>query len=281
MPTPPPVPADARYPVALRDFVTYQDQPGDGNHIISQNDPSTGLPILTDLTIDSAAVTQDLHTEVISIEKIIGVRPFSPPGCTTVGQSIRWLYLNESPIDHLHVHNRMNALGADDHKEYSLVNGERPFTGPITSPPATSGNQLVNYNQVRAAGYLTAVEFASMINLRGMVTVPLQVIDGPTEPWGTWYDKLKIMGGVAQGYTDTNGVLYVPFGKGFAGVLSFVFMKMPFPGLSMLGYYQYQYVEDQLILLHIDRWGASIQFIEDIQVDRQAQVGMVWQAIGV
>jgi hypothetical protein len=273
MATPPPVPANQRYPIQLRDFCTYQDQPGDGNHMLTTVDPSTGLPVMTDLTVDKAAVTNDMHLEVVAIEKTIGVRPFTPPGCTTLGQAIGWLYLNTAAMAHMHLHANMQALSADDHSEYALVNGKRAFTRPITAPAAKSGNQLVNYSQITGAGYLTQAQFQSMFN-----SSLARKGSEATSPQG----RLKIMGGVAQGYTNANGNLYVQFGAGFpSAVISFVYMKLPFPGMSMLGWYNYQYMEDQLVLLSLDKNGAWIQFIEDIQVDRQATVCMCWQAIGV
>lgn len=273
MPTPPPVSSSQRYPIQLRDFCTYQDQPGDGNHILSAVDPSTGLPVTTDLTIDKAVVTNDMHMEIISIEKTIGVRPFTPPKCTTIGQGIGWLYNNKAPMVHNHLHHNLMALNADDHTLYALRDGKRAFTRPITSPPASGGNQLVNYNQVTHAGYITAAQLESLLDT-DLATKGTPV----TSPYG----RLKIMGGVARGYTDGNGNLYVSFGAGFpSAVISFVYMKMPFPGVSMLGWYNYQYMEDQLVLLELNKNGAWIQFIEDIQVDRQATVCMCWQAMGV
>jgi hypothetical protein len=273
MATPPPVPANQRYPIQLRDFCTYQDQPGDGSHILTTIDPVTDLPVITDLTIDKAAVTNDMHMEIISIERTIGTRPFTPPQCTTVGQAIGWLYNNTADLVHMHLHVNTQALAADDHHEYALRDGDRAFQRPITSPPAKGGNQLVNYSQVTGAGYLTTAQLESLLTAH-------LTSQGPeaTSPYG----RLKIIGGVAQGYTNANGNLYVPFGAGFrTAVISFVYMKMPFPGLSMLGWYNYQYMEDQLTLLSLDNNGAWIQFIEDIQVDRQATVCMCWQAIGV
>jgi hypothetical protein len=274
MPTPPPVPSSQRYPIQLRDFCTYQDQPGDGNHILSTIDPSTGMPVTTDLTIDYAAITGDMHTEVISIEKTIGTRPFTPPSCTTVGQGIGWLYNNKASLVHGHMHGLLTALTADDHPEYELVNGRRPFTAPITAPAASNGNQLVNYNQVTGAHYITTAQFQSML-ASNLASRGSQVSD----PYG---QRLQMMGGVAQGYTDANGLLYVQFGSGFKnGVLTFVYMKMPYPLASYFYGYVFQYMEDQLVLMNLSNQGATIQFIEDVQVDRQAWVSLCWMAIGI
>jgi len=75
MPAPPPVPAAQRYPLAIRDFVAYQNQPQDGTKIfIVQN--LDGTTTTVDLTLDAAAVTKDLHTEIISLEQILGQKPF-------------------------------------------------------------------------------------------------------------------------------------------------------------------------------------------------------------
>src|SRR5215469_11663084 len=170
MPTPPPVPAAQRYPLAIRDFVTYQNQPGDNNHIVQS---STG-PV--DLTLDGAVVTRDLHTEIISLEQTIGANPFMVPGNPTIGKSIQWLHSNLSPghvgprgsIDplpppsHSHVHQQMSGRNGDDHPQYMLVNGSRPFINPVTAPAAQNGHELITLAQAKGAG-LTWQQVQSII----------------------------------------------------------------------------------------------------------------------
>jgi hypothetical protein len=264
----------AQYPTSLASFVTYQDQPG---------------PLA--LTLDTAFITNQIHDEVVAVEKTIGVRPWvntppSPPAVLqtkttttpkpppkTLGGSVAYLYMNKAGLVHEHVHASLANLLVDAHTQYMPVNASRGFSAPITSPPAAHSNQLVNYSQVDGVG-ITTTQMQDIINNE------LAHQNGP--PAQSWYSQFKIMGGVAQGYTDANGLLYVPFGSGFrTGVLTFVYMKMPYYLPSYFYGYVYQYEEDQLVLASLTDQGATIQFIEDIQVDRQAWVSMCWIAVGI
>lgn len=314
MPIPPPVDATQRYPTAIRDFVTYMDQPagiaGDG---ITVTDPTkvfiAGDGTLTDLTLDSAVVTKDLQTEIISLEQTIGTPLYIVPKTTSVGGSIQWLFLNKAgglidsrgaiigpsggpsggslppaPTDaplgpvHNHIHRTSTDLTADDHPQYMRVDGTRGFSAAVTAPAAANAHDLINLSQAKVAG-LNSSQVSTIIQqtLAAQKLVPGEA--GVTGPDGR---RWKMAGGVAQGYTDINGNLWVDLTPcQFAGILSFNFMKMPFGGLSMLGWYNYQYMEDQLILMGLSTQGALIQFIEDIQVDRQATVCMCWMALGI
>lgn len=288
MPTPPPVDSTQRYPIALRDFMTYQNQPGDSNHIVNTPNPGPGGGMITtDLTIDAAAVTRDIETEVVSLEKTIGAKPFLVPQQTTLGKSVVWLYNNKSPgkVDarnsvnplpmpsHNHPHPLSTDLSSDDHDQYVRVDGARGFNNPVTAPPATSSGHLITLAQARGAG-LTAPQVESVIQAQLAADAAYTV----TAFGG---GRFRMAGGWYYGYTNVNGDIYVDFGPaGFSQLMTFVYMKMPYPGESMLGWYQYQYVEDQLILLSMNQAGAWIQFIEDIRVDRQALVSMTWMAVG-
>lgn len=287
MPTPPPVDSTQRYPLALRDFMTYQNQPGDSNHIVNTPNPAGGM-ITTDLTIDMAAVTRDVQTEIVSLENTIGRKPFLVPQQTTMGKSVVWLYNNKSPgkVDarnsvnplpmpsHNHPHAYSTDLSSDDHEQYMRVDGTRDFLNPVTAPPATSSGQLITLAQARGAG-LTAPQVEAIIQEQ-VADDAAYTIRGPD------VRRWKMAGGWFYGYTDGNGNAYIDMSAAnFAGVLSFVYMKMPYPGESMLGWYQYQYVEDQLILQAITNRGVWIQFIEDIRVDRSALVSMTWMALGI
>lgn len=277
VPVPPPVPAGSRYPLAIRDFVTYLDQPGgSGRYLIIQNQDGTTTTI--DLTLDSAVVTKDLHTEIISLESVIGTNPFMAPGASTVGASIRYLYNYKADLTHTHRHFMSKNLTADDHPQYMRHDGARPFRAPVTAPGAVSAHELINLSQAKAAG-LTYTQVQSIIT---NTLAAQKLVPGDHNITGPDNRRWKMAGGVAQGYTDSNGNLWVDLSPArFNGILSFNFMKMPFPGGSMLGWYAYQYMEDQLILMALSNSGAMIQFIEDIRVDRQALVCMCWLALGI
>jgi hypothetical protein len=94
--------------------------------------------------------------------------------------------------------------------------------------------------------------------------------------------RWRMAGGFWSGYTDANGVAAVDLrAAGFAGILTFNWMRNPFPGESMLGWYAFQYMEDQLEILGLTNQFAYIQFIEDIRVDKQALVACTWLALGI
>jgi len=288
MPTPPPVPAAQRYPVAIRDFVTYLNQPWNtSKNLVTTNPNPPPATITTDLTLFLAAVNRDLQTEILSLEKTIGIRPFTVPRNPTLGKSIQWLYSQISPgsIDargainplptpsHTHPHKQSAALDADDHPQYMRVDGTRGFTKPVTAPPGSHVNNLITLSQAQGAG-LTAAQVQSIINST-LANTSDYPITGPTA--GRW----TMAGGYYYGPSDRYGNIWIDFNAcNFHQVLSFVYMKMPFPGGSMLGWPAYQYMEDQLILLTLDNRGATIQFIEDIVVDRSATVAMTWIALG-
>lgn len=265
----------ANYPTSLANFFTYQDQPGDANSIIQAPNPNPPpATVSVNLTYDHAYITNQLNSEIVAIESTIAARPFTVPKTVTVGASVVWLYKNKAGINHTHIHATLADLKADAHPQYMTDTGEvgRPqgFTHPITSPPAVHANQLANLAQVQSLGVTVST-----------ATTIIENAFPPNTVRSFYGNEVKIMGGMAKGYTDSSGNLWVPFDPPFASLVTFVYNKMPFPGESMLGWYAYQYMEDQLILLSLTNSGALIQFIEDIAVDRQALVCMSWMAIGV
>jgi len=303
----------AAYPTSLAHFLTYYDQPPDppgqpGQKTLVNPDGTT-----VDLTIDAAAITRQIQEEVVAIEKTVGVQLFQIPGMTAkpatssktapayplqgwLSNSIHWMFWNLAfgqvqpgtnivaptpPPSHNHMHSKSLALTADDHHQYVPVNGTRGFNGPVTGRTATSSHQLITLAQAQGAG-LTAAQVENIIEeeLQDSLTDPnftgLHAMTGPDAR------RWRMTGGYFYGPTDGNGNIYINFAAAhFGGLASFVYMKMPFPGQSMLGWYNYQYMEDQLILLSLTDQGAWIQFIEDIVVDRSANVSMVWMALGI
>ena len=280
----------ASYPSSIKSFLTYQDQPGNANHIVP--DPSNPSSTI-DLTIDRAKITNEIHDEVIAMEQnmgITGAKVTVVPGTTTMGQEIRYLYNNKSsgridtsnnaiyptpPPSHNHVHAQLSGNNADVHTQYVRADGARGFSAAVRGKNATAGNHLATLSQAQGAGYLTAPQVRSIIQstLNGKSAHP---ITGPAP------QRYRMTGGRFYGLTDANGNAWIDFSAArFSGLLTFVFMKNPFPGESMLGWYTFQYMEDQLTLLSLSNQGAMIQFIEDIVVDRQAYVALTWMAVGV
>jgi hypothetical protein len=276
----------ATYPTSIKSFLTYQDQPGDVNHIVPDPDKPGST---VDLTIDRSKVTNEIHDEVIAMEKTIGV-PGKPtiPGLRSMASEIKYLYYNKSPgiVDpdnnaiyplplpsHNHLHTFLTGNSADVHPQYMRVDGGRSFSAPVTSPNASAGYQLVTLGQATSRGYLNSAQVTSTVQ-DALSDVSSYPVKGPAP------QRYRMTGGHYYGLSDLNGNIRIDYSDAhFSGILSFVYMKNPYPGASTYGY-TYQYEEDQLVLLEIDNNGAWIQFIEDIVVDRQAWVAMTWMAVG-
>jgi hypothetical protein len=283
----------ASYPTSIKSFLTYQDQPPGPTSIVP--DP-TNPGATVDLTIDRAKATNEIHDEVIAMETAIGLGTQATiviPGTRTMGAEINALYNGKAwgRVDpnnnaiypnvmptHNHPHNQLSGKNADDHPQYMRVDGTRGFTNPVNGQWATAMNDLVTLAQVESAGYLNYNQVQSVIEETILAETPYPVRGPYPQPWPQRY---RMTGGVSSGYTDSNGMLRVDYSDAnFVGVLTFVYMKLPFPGRSAYGYV-YQYEEDQLVLFEVDNQGAWIIFTEDIVVDRQAWVAMVWMVVGV
>jgi hypothetical protein len=283
----------AAYPASIKAFLTYLNQPSTPATIVPDPDrPNQTPPATVDLTLIRGKVINEIHDEVMALEKTMGATGAKAtviPGTTTMGGEIRYLhnYKSSGKIDpankvvyantipsHNHSHNEISALRADDHKQYMRVDGTRAFTAPVSAPNAANGHQLATLAQGQSAG-LTSPQVASIIQ-SALTTSADHPMHGPGP------GRYRMTGGFYTGQTDRNGNAFIDFSYArFSRLISFVYMKNPFPGLSMLGYYAYQYMEDQLILLSLSPQNATIQFIEDIVVDRQALIGMTWMALGV
>lgn len=276
----------ASYPISVKSFLTYQDQPGSNNIVPDPDHPGQTV----DLTIDRAKITNEIHDEVIAVEKTIGIPALAIiPGLRTYGSELNFLYNNKSsgivdptnnaiyplpPPSHNHTHAYLAGNDADVHPQYMRVDGARSFSAPVSSPNAAGGHQLATLAQAQAPGYLNSAQVAAAVD---------SVVDSvaPYPMKGPAPQRYRMTGGHFSGITDANGNVRIDYSAArFSGVLTFVYMKNPFPGGSAYGYV-YQYEEDQLVLQEIDNNGAWIQFIEDIVVDRQALVSMTWMAVGV
>jgi hypothetical protein len=289
----------ASWPLAIKDFVTYQDQPGPDNK-----------------TIIYAVVVNEMTNEVESIEKNIGARPYMAPGMRTLGLTVEWLWLNKAPLVHSHVHWSSVYGGqvvdgtwqiqlpyvdmtkqSDDHSPspqstpsfagYVRTDGLRGFTQPVASPPAWNANQLVRLDQVKQHSPATQNDFVTVPQFEYIEAVMfggshVTGTGGTPWMWGAppYNTAWRITGGWQTGFTDYNGNVFVPFNGVFQRmILTFNFMRMPDAGRSHYGYI-YQYMEDQLILQGISTQGAIIQFREDNAIDRQAWITFTWIAVG-
>jgi hypothetical protein len=278
----------ASYSASIKSFLTYQDQPGVNNIVPDPSNPGQTV----DLTIDRAKITNEIHDEVVAIESTMGVTGGKAliPGISQFGRDIAYLYNNKSagrvdpsnnaiyptpPPSHNHVHAYLSGNSADVHPQYVRVDGRRGFSAQVSAPSATNGSQLTTLSQVQNAGYLNSPQVHSAIQ-SALNAKSAHPVTGPAP------QRYRMTGGYFYGPSDSNGMIWIDYSAAnFAGILSLVFMKNPFPGESMLGWYTYQYEEDQLLLQSISNRGAMVQFIEDIVVDRSANVALTWMVVGV
>jgi len=239
----PPVVASRRYPQAIRNFVTYLDQPGGPDRFLVTANTQGGGTTTTDVTLDAAAVTRDVQTEIVSLETVIGIRPWTVPGTVDIGGSIRWLYNNKAagrvdtrneippapPPSHNHVHAQSTGLNADDHPIYMRVDGTRHFSAAVLGKNGTAGNHLLTLGQVQPGGPLAGLTSSQVqAIIQGLINASS---NNPCR--GPDSRRWKMAGGVAQGYTDANGNLAFSIAAAkFNGILSFLFMKMPHAGTT-------------------------------------------------
>jgi hypothetical protein len=278
----------ASYPTSIKSFLTVQNQPGDANHVI----PDPANPGQTiDLTIDRAKITNEIHDEVIAMEQTIGtsIKPMAIPGTRTMGGEVNALYYGKAngrvdpsnnaiyPLSvptHNHAHAQLSDLGADDHPQYVRVDGKRGFRAPVGGQWGTQLNHLCPLSQAQYVGWLTSPQ-VNFVVFTTVAAASSHVVRGPAA------QRYRMTGGHFYGRTDENGVIFLDYSAAqFSGVLTVVYMKMPFPGPSAYGY-TFQYEEDQLLMLAISNQGVLIQFIEDVVVDRQANISLAWMAVGV
>jgi hypothetical protein len=241
----------ASYPTSIKSFLTYHDQPTNPSLVVPDPD-NPGQTV--DLTLDRAKITNEIHDEVIAMEKTIGLGyvPTAIPGTITMGAELDALYNGKSngridpsnnaiyplpPPSHNHVHNQLTGLDADDHPQYMRVDGARGFSAPVNGQWAWLPNHLCTLGQVQNADWQTSsqVNFLIWTTVTPVCPYPMA---GPE-----WISKrYRMTGGTFWGRTDVNGNAWIDFSAArFAGVLTFVYMKMPFPGGSAYGYaYQYE-----------------------------------------
>ena len=289
----------AAYPASIKSFLTYYDQPPGPTKTAPNPTPP---PSTLDLTIDRAVITNEIHDEVLAMEETIGVSSTARwaviPGTKSLNDEVLNLYNGKAwgQVDphnnaiypappavgpaHNHLHSQLSELDEDVHPQYMRVDGGRAFGAPCPGQDAVSVNQLVTLQQVLNGEWVNSPQVVSIIETEIAEEAAFPMIAG-TSGGIDYSQRYRMTGGLLQGYTDSNGRIRIDYtAANFRGILTLVYMKMPFPGPSAYGY-TYQYEEDQLILAQVDNQGAWIQFNEDVVVDRQAWVAMTWMVVGV
>jgi hypothetical protein len=231
-----------------------------------------------------AISVNEIHDEVISIERTLGANPLAGTGYVSIGQGLQDLKTNKADLGHYHDHAALHGDGppADDHPQYMRTDGSRNFTGPVQSPWAVNNNQLVPIGQLYAQQYINVPQAEWIIGvmlgnlIRGAFPgPPTSPLAGPFPPTPQW----TLTGGTMVGVTDGNGWLTCNFGGTFKGmVMAFVATKIPVgPGG---GRPAYNYIEAQLTLVVITLGGASVAFSHDYSFQRGLNAAYTWIAIG-
>jgi hypothetical protein len=245
------------YPAALKVFSVYHDY--------------------TDI-IWSISVNE-IHDEVLSIEKVLGANPFASTPYSTFSGAVQDLYNSKAPLNHTHAHGTLQNLNFDDHKEYVLANGSRGFTGPVAGV-AGSGNDLVPLHQLQALGYITSSQAQSLINgtvgnlMVGDWGGPALYGSQPAAP--TW----SIRGGVASGCTDGSGRVAIGLGPSFRQCVQ-AFACTKIPAASGQPCPPYNWIEAQVTLVGVNLAQAILQFSHDYSWQPGMWVSLTWMAIGV
>ncbi len=257
-----PPPASASFPATVKVFQTFLDQTQ---------------------TIFAAHINE-VHAEIVAIEKLIGAQPFVSLPYTTFAAALADLATNKAPANHQHNHSDLagDATG-DDHTQYVRVDGSRGFTGPVVVPNALTGGQLVNLGQLISLGYLTVAQANNIMNtalnrsIRGAAggSGPLPGYAAPTTFGWT------LLGGYVEGPTDASGNMSTTFSTGYpftTCVQSFIATKVPVSG----GHAQpaYNSLESQLSLVATTLTSATVRFSNDSGALANQWAAFSWICIG-
>lgn len=249
----------AVYPSAIKVFTTYNDYSD----------------------VIWAHSINEIHDEVLSIEKILGTAPFSGTPYTSFSGAIHDLYLNKAPLTHTHDHAKlMDDTVGDDHPQYIKTDGSRGFTHPVSGQAGSSGSNLVTLAQVQAMD-LAAIEDIERIASQYAAHAVIGVATG-SPIWGTpnpttW----RLEGGLYSGCTDGDGKVTVTFSTPFPHCLqAFTCTKIPASGGGGCPNGPYNYIEAQITLFHGQLDLAIVQFSHDYSWQPGMHVSFTWMALG-
>lgn len=236
----------ASYPTSIKQFLTFADQPGDPTH--------------PELTLIYAFHINELHDEIIAIEKTIGTLPFAGLPFQTLNRLIKDLYNNKSPVVHFHHHRAISANGVgNDHTQLLRTDGTVAATAPLGGVAGTNPSTLITLGQATGAGFLSPATVASMITA-GFE----RCVKG--RPQG-----LSITGGFWTGGTNPSGDVLVWYPDcRFRQVIGFLFCKCPgLPGASPYptwvpgrDYLKLVLTFPDHALLHYQQGGSSIYTVQ-------------------
>lgn len=253
----------ASYPNAIKIFTTFLDQ----------------------TQVIYAAHMNEVHDEVIALEKTIGVNPFLGTPYTSIGGALNDLYNNKAPLAHTHAHSALqgDATG-DDHTQYIRVDGTRAFTGPVVAPNATLSTHLATLGQLTNQGYLNTAQANALIAAAAAYLVNTRFAAADTTPGLLGFPNeggvgWSLTGGYTVGNTDGSGFINVPLGSAFGTMLlSIVATKLPAPGGGTQPPYDPK--TSDLALVSYTLTNAVVQVTTQAGVQANKQVAFSWLALG-
>lgn len=223
----------------------------------------------------------ECHDEILALEALLGVKPFTGTPYTSFGQAIYDLYYNKAPITHTHEHkNLLDDNQGNDHPQYIQVNGYPGFTRPVQGKPGSNGANLVPLNQLLGFGYQNAAQVKAMVdaalgNLMAGASGGNPLFGPATTP--NW----RVQGGVYSSYTDGGGRINVPFNYAYAHTVQAVTCtKLPPQNVDGI-HTPYNWIEAQVTLVGVGVNYATFQFSHDYSWQPNQWVTLSWIALGV
>jgi hypothetical protein len=226
-----------------------------------------------------AISVNELHDEIGSIERVLGVNPFRGTPYTTFAGAIQDLFTNKAPINHTHHHAALveDTIG-NDHPQYIMVNGYPGFTRPVGGQNAVHGNQLVPLKQVQSFGYQNAAQVQAMVNA-ALANLMAGALGGGFLAGSTATPNWRVQGGVHTACTAADGTITVNFQTPYAHCLqAFVATKIPPQGGGPCP--PYAWIEAQLTLVAASPSWAKVQFSHDYGTQGGMWASFNWIAIG-
>jgi hypothetical protein len=252
----------ATFPMALKVFSTFHDY--------------------TDVIW--AYSVNEIHDEIVAIESVLGTTPFVGTPYTSFAGAIQDLYANKAPVLHTHVHSTLigDNVG-NDHPQYMQVTGYPGFSRPVAGQNATALNDLATIGQLLSFGWQTAAQVEAAVE-NATQYLMCGAYGGPPLAGPAVAPNFIVQGGMADGCTDDNGQIFVPFKTVLGTVQSFVCTKLPPEtglGAPPVPCPPYNWIEAQVTLVGCSGYGAVVQFSHDYSWQPNMHVTLTWIAIGM
>jgi hypothetical protein len=225
----------------------------------------------------------ECHDEIVALENLLGIKPFTGTPYTTFGGAIYDLYMNKAPLTHTHEHrNLLDDNQGNDHPQYIQVNGYPGFTHPVTGKAGTNSADLVPLSQLNGMGYQNAAQVQAAINaalgnlMAGARGGPPLLVVGNPNVAPAWV----IQGGIYSQVTDAGGRINIPFNHNYPNLVqAFTATKLPpqgNPGPAP----NYNWIEAQTTIVGVGSNYVTLQVSHDYSWQGGMWFTCSWIAIG-